>query len=254
MSNIRVEQNQLVLTITFNRPDKRNAISPDMYEQAAIALESAVDNDDVKAVLIQGEGEHFTAGNDLSHFAKVEDEEHVAETVRFMQALMHCPVPVVAKVKGQAVGIGTTMLLHCDFIYCSTSAIFCMPFINLALVPEFAASWILPKLAGHPKASEWLMLGEPFGANEALQYGLVNKVLDDDELDTVVQTVVQKLASKPKLAMRHTKALLKQDLETVKLHMADELDVFFSQLGTVAAKEAFAAFLEKRAPDPTKFK
>lgn len=253
MSNILIEQIQHVLTITISRADKYNALTPAMYDAMADALQSATDKE-TKVVLLQGEGPHFTAGNDLSHFASVEDEEHVAETVRFMHALMDCPVPVVAKIKGQTVGIGTTMLLHCDFVYSDNSAHLCMPFINLALVPEFASSWILPARVGHAKAAEWLMLGEPIGADEAFQYGLINKVLPENELDEYVSAIVHKLACKPGIAMRHTKALLKQNMETVKLHMADELDVFFGQLNTEAAKEAFAAFLEKRSPDPQKFK
>lgn len=253
MSHILVQQEQQIMTITLTRADKYNALTPEMYGAMADALESVVDSDN-KAVLIQGEGKHFCAGNDLSNFASIDEEDTTAETVRFMNALMDCPIPVVAKVKGQAVGIGTTMLLHCDMVFAGKSSVLCLPFINLALVPEFAASWILPKLVGPVKAAEWLMLGEPIPVQEALDYKLVNKILDESELDGHVSDILSKLVQKPGAALRHTKALLKQDPERIKAHMSEELDIFFNQLSSDAAKEAFAAFLEKRSPDPEKFK
>lgn len=253
MSNILVEQELQTLKITLDRADKYNALTPEMYGAMADALASVAESE-IKVVLIQGQGKHFCAGNDLSNFASIDEEDTTAETVRFMNALMDCPVPVVAKVKGQAVGIGTTMLLHCDMVFADNTAVFCLPFINLALVPEFAASWILPKRVGTVKAAEWLMLGEPIPAQEALEYKLVNKILEESELDEHVSGILTKLAQKPGAAMRHTKALLRQDPERIKEHMSDELDIFFSQLSSEPAKEAFAAFLEKRAPDPQKFK
>ncbi|MCY7297004.1 enoyl-CoA hydratase [Alteromonas sp. a30] len=253
MSNIQIQLEQQILTITMARADKYNALTPQMYGAMANALESVKEENKAKAVLIQGEGKHFSAGNDLSTFASIDKEDTSSETVRFMNALMDCPVPVVAKVRGQAVGIGTTLLLHCDLVFADDSATLCMPFINLALVPEFAASWVLPKLSGHVKAAEWLMLGEPIPAQEAYQYKLVNRIVEAEKLDSHVDAIMTKLALKPGLAMRHTKALLKHEQESVKAHMAEELDIFFSQLTTEPAKEAFAAFLEKRAPDPKKF-
>lgn len=254
MSRIVVEHQNQILVISLNRTEKRNALTNDMYDDMAIALEQAAQDSQCKAVLIQGFGEAFTAGNDLAQFANAEDEENVGETVRFMHALMECPVPVVAKVHGMAVGIGTTLLLHCDLVYASTDTTFSMPFINLALVPEYASSWMLPRLVGHRKAAEWLMLGKPFGPEEAKHFGLINEVFEEPQLSEEVNKVLQTLCSKPALAMKRTKALMKTDLEDVQVHMSDELDVFASQLSTEPAKEAFAAFLEKRLPDPTKFR
>lgn len=253
MANISVSKTGFVLTISMNRPEKRNALTPDMYQTMANALEAVDADESVKVVVIEAQGDHFSAGNDLSTFASVEEEDQIAETVQFMHALMDCPVPVVAKVRGQAVGIGTTLLLHCDLVFCDNSAQFCLPFINLALVPEFASSLLLPQRAGYAKAAQWLMLGEPFGAEEALEGQLVNQIISAQELDNKVHEVAKKLASKPRIAMRHSKALMKQGMDVVKSHMADEFDVFMRQLTTEPAKEAFTAFLERRAPDPKKY-
>lgn len=253
MANISVNKADFILSIGINRPEKRNALTPEMYQTMANALEAVNADDSVKVVVIEAHGEHFSAGNDLSTFASIEEEEQIAETVQFMHALMDCPVPVVAKVRGQAIGIGTTLLLHCDLVFCDNSAQFCLPFINLALVPEFASSLLLPQRAGYAKAAQWLMLGEPFGAEEALEGQLINQIITAEELDNKVNEVAKKLAAKPRAAMRHTKSLMNKGLDETKSHMADELDIFFSQLTTEPAKEAFAAFLERRAPDPAKY-
>lgn len=253
MANISVTAADFILSISMNRPEKRNAFTPEMYLTMANALEAVSSDESIKVVVIEAQGEHFSAGNDLSTFASIEEEEQMAETVQFMHALMDCPVPVVAKVRGQAVGIGTTLLLHCDLVFCDSSAQFCLPFINLALVPEFASSLLLPQRAGYAKAAQWLMTGEPFDAEEAKQGQLVNQIVAAEELDHKVSDMAKRLASKPRAAMRKTKALMKQGTELVKSHMGDELDVFFNQLTTEPAKEAFAAFLERRAPDPAKY-
>lgn len=253
MANISVNKAEFILSISINRPEKRNALTPDMYEAMANALASVKGDETVKVVIIEAHGEHFSAGNDLSVFAAIEEEDHIAETVQFMHALMDCPVPVIAKVRGQAIGIGTTLLLHCDFVYCDSTAQFCMPFINLALVPEYASSLLLPQRAGYAKAAEWLMLGEAFDAQAALQGNLINQIVAVEELNDKVQQVARKLAGKPRSAMLHTKALMQQGMEQTKAHMADEFDIFFSQLTTEPAKEAFAAFLERRQPDPKKY-
>ncbi|GAB3024033.1 enoyl-CoA hydratase [Bowmanella dokdonensis] len=249
MSHVLIKKADQVLHIGFNRPDKKNALNFQMYRQLAEALEEVAQDPDLRAVLIRGEGKDFTAGNDLSDFARSPDHEHIRETVRFMTALMHCPLPVVAEVRGLAIGIGTTMLLHCDLVYCAADSRFSLPFINLALVPEYASSYLLPRLVGHRKAAEWLMLGEVFGADEALTFNLVNKMVPAEQLDELVAKTLSSLVAKPKQAMQLTKALMKSNGNDVTSHMHEELACFVKQLATPAAREAFAAFLEKRAPD-----
>jgi len=253
MSSIKIEQQQQVLVISLNRPEKMNALTFDMYRQMAQALEGAGKNKQLRAVLIKGEGGSFTAGNDLQDFAGSTEKQQLADTIAFMHALKDCPLPVIAQVRGLAVGIGTTLLLHCDLVYCSDDSKFVLPFINLALVPEFASSYLLPKIAGHQKASEWLMLGEPFDAAEAVNFGLVNQSTGPDELEAVVQQVLAKIVAKPREAMSQTKSLMKYDHRQVTQHMNIELEAFVAQLGSDAAKEAFSAFLQKRKPDPAKY-
>ncbi|MDF2180002.1 enoyl-CoA hydratase [Aliiglaciecola sp. CAU 1673] len=250
MSYIQHHIENHVLHIQMNRPQKKNALSFQMYGQMADLILSVTETPEVRAVLLKGDGRDFTAGNDLADFAGAPGHEQLGETVRFMNALMECHLPVVAQVQGLAVGIGTTMLLHCDLVYCAEDSRFCLPFINLALVPEYASSYLLPRLVGHRKAAEWLMLGEPFDATEALHFGIVNKVLPVATLQQEVDSVLGKLVSKPHQAMAFTKSLLKANQDEVAVHINDELDLFIEQLGTPAAREAFAAFIEKRRPDP----
>ncbi|NDV92883.1 enoyl-CoA hydratase [Alteromonas sp. 345S023] len=254
MSLILTETANHVLTITINRSEKKNALTRKMYQTMADAIFSAKHNDEVKVVLIKGEGDCFTAGNDISDFANREESEHIGETVAFMRALMDCEKPVVAQVHGMAVGIGTTMLLHCDFIYAEQNTRFVLPFINLGLVPEYASSYLLPRVAGHAKASEWLMLGEPFGTKDAYQFGLLTAVVPESELVSTVNTVVQKLVDKPAFALYQTKSLLKGENDPVHQQMNVEFDVFLEAMGTPAAQEAFEAFLKKRPINPEKFK
>jgi enoyl-CoA hydratase/carnithine racemase len=253
MKDILVEQKSSVLTITINRPDKKNALTKDMYVAMADALEQANVDRTTKVVLIQGEGDGFTAGNDISMFAEVTGNESSSETVRFMKALAASPLPIVAKVHGAAVGIGTTLLLHCDFVYCAEDTYFSLPFINLALVPEFGSSTILPNLVGHRKAAEWLMLGEPFGAQEAVTNGIANKAVPLTELDELCQQTVKKLLSKPREALQKTKALMKPSYDELMVHVEEELSIFGEQLLSPSAKEAFNAFLDKRKPDFAQF-
>jgi enoyl-CoA hydratase/carnithine racemase len=253
MKDILISKHNSVLTITINRPDKKNALTREMYAAMADALESVSSDSSIKAVLLQGEGDGFTAGNDISMFANVTSASSTNDTVRFMKALAAIELPVVAKVHGAAVGIGTTLLLHCDFVYCAENTYFSLPFINLALVPEYGSSAILPRLAGHKKAAEWLMLGEPFGAEDALSNGIVNKVTPLSRLDDLCQKTLTTLLSMPKEALRKTKALMKSDYDEMMSHLDKELEVFGEQLLSAPAKEAFDAFLNKRKPDFSQF-
>lgn len=253
MTSITRTMSQHILTLTLSRPEKKNALTRGMYQALADEIDAISHNRDVKVILLKGEGGCFTAGNDISDFARQDDQDHIAETAAFMRALADCEIPVVAQVEGLAVGIGTTLLLHCDLVYCAPKTQFVLPFINLGLVPEYASSYLLPRLAGHRKASEWLMLGEPFGAEEAQRFGLVNAVIDDSELADSVFQVCVKLTQKPVYSLKQTKRLLKFEQDTVREYMNEELDVFLEALKQPAAQEAFDAFLKKRPINPEKF-
>lgn len=254
MSHVSIQQQGGVLTVTLARADKKNALTRQMYQAMADGIEGVKHDHSVKVVLLKGEGSCFTAGNDISDFANREDGEHVGETAAFMQALKNCQKVVVAQVHGLAVGIGTTMLLHCDLVYCSPETKFVLPFINLGLVPEYASSYLLPRLAGRRKASEWLMLGEPFTAQEAAHFGLVTSIVESDQMSSTIESVCQRLVAKPAFALHQTKSLLNNEVDAIDQQMSLELDIFIEAMGTDAAQEAFDAFLHKRPIDPAKFK
>ena len=254
MSHIITEVNNHCLSIVINRVEKKNALTREMYQVMADAIFDIKDDKSIKAVIIKGAGDCFTAGNDISDFAEQQDNAHVPETASFMRALAECKAPVIAQVHGVAVGIGTTLLLHCDFVYATPDSRFVLPFINLGLVPEYASSYLLPKVAGHIKAAEWLMLGEPFSAEEAYQFGLLTKIVDANSISQVVKDTAQKLVEKPTFSLMQTKSLLKGDGERITLQMNEEFDIFLEALGTTAAQEAFDAFLKKRPINPEKFR
>lgn len=248
-----VEQD--ILTIIIDRPNKKNALIPSMYKEMAIAIENA-SKSAVRVIIIKGNSGCFTAGNDVKEFAKStrnKNAEPVNETYRFMQALLHCPLPVIAQVEGLAIGIGSTLLLHCDFVLAHNQAQFAMPFVNLGLVPEYASSYILPRIAGHLAAAEILMLGEAFSAQKALQCGLVSSIHNEDLSDKVKQLALS-LAKKPAAALAQTKALMKKHNTDVMQIIDDELKVFADAMQTEQAIEAFDAFLEKRAINYDVFK
>ncbi|GGW95676.1 enoyl-CoA hydratase [Alteromonas halophila] len=254
MSLIQVNQKDQVVYIQLSRPEKKNALTREMYQLMADALDKVQQDASVKVVCIRGEGQCFTAGNDIGDFASKKDTEHVSETAAFMRALASCKKPVVAQVEGMAVGIGTTLLLHCDLVYSAPDTKFVLPFINLGLVPEYASSYLLPRLAGHRKASEWLMLGEPFSAEEAKTFGIITDIVDGEHLDAHVERICSKLAAKPAFSLNHTKSLMRNDDDAVMQQMNEELDVFIEAMNTEAAQEAFDAFLNKRPINPEKFK
>jgi enoyl-CoA hydratase/carnithine racemase len=213
--------------------------------EMAKAIESASDAE-IRVVLIQGSQGCFTAGNDIADFTTKGDDQEVNETFRFMMALVKCPVPVVAKVEGLAIGIGTTLLLHCDFVYCADNAKFAMPFINLGLVPEYASSFILPRISGNLQAAELLLLGETFSAQKAYECGIVSRVVSEDALPDLVTETLAKLVSKPKMALVQSKALLRNQDAEIEKHIIAELAVFAKAMVSEPAKEAFSAFLDKR--------
>lgn len=241
-----------VLTISINRPNKKNALIPAMYKSMADAINGAEEND-VRVVVIQGVEGVFTSGNDVAEFAAAQEGSDNSETYQFMQALVDCKLPVVAKVEGLAVGIGTTLLLHCDFVYAHKDTKFAMPFINLGLVPEYASSYIIPRFSGHLKASKLLMLGEFFDAKTAKECEIITDICGD-ELQATVDHVVTSLKNKPKAALIETKKLLKSNMSTVKTHIDTELEIFGAAMQRPAAQEAFNAFLEKRPVNTTIFR
>ena len=251
---VKVELTDGVRVVTMNRPDKKNALTQDMYAAMADAVASADDDPDVKAVVITGSEDIFTSGNDLNDFLNAPINDDETPVWRFLRAIAETSTPLIAAVNGAGVGIGTTMLLHCDFVYANKDARFHMPFINLAVVPEAASSLLLPRCAGYRKAAELLMLGEPFDAEEAAAAGVISAIAEGkSELDMAMETA-RKLAAKPPAALRQTKSLLRGENQSMIERLKIESDAFKVCLTSPEAREAMTAFLEKRAPDFSGFK
>jgi len=248
MSDILTAQADGILTLTFNRPDKKNALTSAMYATLADALEAAETDAAVRVILFTGNGGAFTAGNDLQDFLNNPPQGDNTPVFRFLRAISTASKPMVAAVSGVAVGVGTTMLLHCDLVYAGESAKLSLPFVNLALVPEAASSLLLPAMVGHHRAAELLLLGEAFTPATAKDYGIVNAIYPDDKLLAEATAVARKLAAKPPTALRLTKQLLKRTKGDVAGQMAQEGEHFRSQLKSAEAREAMTAFFEKRPP------
>jgi enoyl-CoA hydratase/carnithine racemase len=244
-----------VLRLQINRPEKRNALTLGMYEQMTSALQDADHDPKVRVVLIHGHPDSFSSGNDLQDFVQSPPVGDDSPVGRFITAISRAGKPLDAAVAGPAVGIGTTMLLHCDFVYAAENTRFQLPFVNLALLPEAGSSLLLPMQIGHLRAAELLMLGEPFSAAKALQYGLVTEVFADGPAALkAAQAAAAKLAAKPPAALHMTKMLLKRPhAEQLAAQVGDETRHFVEQLRSPEAAEAFKAFFEKRAPDFTQF-
>ncbi|SEO51434.1 Enoyl-CoA hydratase/carnithine racemase [Duganella sp. CF517] len=246
-----------VLTLEFNRPERKNAITAAMYQTMADAINEAEQDTAVRAILIVGKPEIFTAGNDLEDFMKTAPSTGAIEdrsVYKFMMALTGATKPVVAAVAGAAVGIGTTLLMHCDLVYAADTAKFSMPFSQLGLCPEFASSVLLTQIAGYPRAAEKLMLGEAFLAQEALEMGLVSRVLPAAELLAFAQGQAAKLVALPASSIRATKQLMKASRNAlVSETITAENKLFSAMLTAPEAKEAFTAFFQKRKPDFSQF-
>jgi enoyl-CoA hydratase/carnithine racemase len=239
-----------VMTITLNRVDKKNSITQAMYGAMADALAQATDYASVRAVVIQGHATVFSAGNDIGDFLKGPPSTTESPVFRFLRGIAAFPKPLVAAVCGPAVGVGTTMLFHCDLVYAGDNAAFSMPFVNLGLCPEAASSLLVPQMLGYHRAAEALLLGEPFMAEAALEVGLVNRIVPPMEANGVAQTQARKLAAKPLGALIETKRLMKKgQAGLIAQQMDDEAASFARLLKAPEAKEAFTAFLEKRKPD-----
>jgi enoyl-CoA hydratase/carnithine racemase len=250
MEEIITELSGNVLRVQFNRPAKKNAMTVSMYAALAEELDRADKNDDIRVVLVHGAGDSFTAGNDLADFTNHPPGSGDSPQARFLDALIRFSKPLIAAVHGVAIGGGTTMLLHFDFVYAAESTRFQIPFINLALVPELASSYTLPKQIGYLQAAELIFLGEPFSAVRANELGLVTAVVPDQDVRAKAAEVAMKLAGKPAEALRACKKLLKApDRETMNQAVGRELSEFAARVRSAEAKEAFTAFFEKRKPD-----
>jgi enoyl-CoA hydratase/carnithine racemase len=252
-SEILTHAERGVLTITFNRLERKNAITTAMYGAMADALESAGTDTSIRVVVVQGHETVFSAGNDIGDFLNRPPAGMESPVFRFLRVIATFPKPLIAAVCGPAVGIGTTMLLHCDLVYAGDNAGFSMPFVNLGVCPEAASSLLAPQMLGYHRAAEALLLGEPFMAEAALEVGLVNRIVAPTEANTIAQTVAQKLAAKPMASLIETKRLMKKGQQQLVLQqMADEGATFARLLVEPAAREALGAFMEKRAPDFSK--
>lgn len=250
--NILVTDSDGIFCIEISRRDKKNAITGDMYRAMSDALCHAREQHHVRVVLIRGQSDLFTAGNDLGDFLHRKANDPSA-AIPFLHLLAAFEKPLVAAVAGNAVGIGTTMLLHCDLVYTADNAKFQLPFVNLALCPEAGSSLLLPRLAGHQRAAELLLLGEPFDAATAREAGFVNRVVAADQLMETAMAAARKLAALPSQSLAVTKALMKRPPDRSAIETIDEEAIYFADLvAAPAAKEIISAFLEKRAPDPRK--
>jgi enoyl-CoA hydratase/carnithine racemase len=253
MTDILIDTTAGVATITINRVAKKNSLTTAMYTHMADALDQAQANDSVRAVVFQGHETIFSAGNDIADFLAAPPTSADSPVFRFLCTISSFTKPIVAAVCGPAVGIGTTMLFHCDLVYAGDNAAFSMPFVNLGVCPEAASSLLAPQRMGYGRAAEALLLGDPFMAEAALEMGLISRIVPPAEVNALAQRQAQKLASKPMTSLLQTKRLMKQGQATqVAERMAEEGALFGRMLAQPAAREAFGAFMEKRKPDFSK--
>jgi enoyl-CoA hydratase/carnithine racemase len=254
MSDINTERSGSILRVELNRPAKKNALTAAMYTRLADIFNDAAKDEETRVVLWHSAGDAFCGGNDMGDFLNNPPGPDNFPQGRLMDALIGFEKPIVAAVQGAAIGGGTTMLTHCDFVYAGESAKFQVPFINLALVPEFGSSFSVPARIGHLRAAELFLLGEPFTAARAAELGLVTRVVTDPDLLATATETAQKLAAKPSGALRTSKRLIKQASSGPLREAALKIEPqeFFERLRSAEAKEAFSAFLEKRPPNFTK--
>jgi enoyl-CoA hydratase/carnithine racemase len=251
-AHIIVSKADGILTLVMNRPEKKNALTDAMYGVLADEIEGAQTDSATRVVVIRGEGDMFTAGNDLADFAAAKPDEGARNVGRFIHALARATKPLIAAVQGRAVGVGTTMLLHCDYVVLAEDAKLTTPFVNLALVPEAASSLLLPARIGHLRAFSMLALGEAVEAHQAVEWGLANIVVPLGELVPAIEAVAARIARQPLGAIQATKRLMR-DAEQLTGQMAVEGKEFTARLQSPEAKEAFMAFAQRREPDFTQF-
>lgn len=252
--HIRTDLAGGVLTVTLARPEKKNAITQAMYAALSDATEQARTDDAVRVLLIRGEGDSFSAGNDIADFIALGSQGHQPldmSVFRFLKALADLDKPAVAAVRGRAVGIGLTLLLHCDMVVAAEDALLSAPFINLALAPEAASSMLLPAAIGHQRAFEMFALGEPIDGRTAVAWGLANRAVPPDQVEATAAELAAKLAARAPNSIRKTKRLMR-DAEALWALMQREGEAFGSQMSSPEAMEAFMAFSQKRAPDFSK--
>jgi enoyl-CoA hydratase/carnithine racemase len=251
---IRTELEEGVLSVAMNRPDKKNALNMAMYGALESALTLADSDDRVRVLLLSGSGGTFTSGNDLADFLDSSFIVRDSPVVRFMNALFSARKPIVAAVEGMAIGVGVTMLLHCDLVYAGEGARFQTPFVNLGLCPEAGSSLLMPRMMGHQRAAELLLLGEPFSALRAREVGIVNELFPDGSVLASARAKALQLAAQPAAAVRMAKALLKRESGAALLETArHEIDCFTERLQSPEALEAFQAFMQHRKPDFSRF-
>jgi enoyl-CoA hydratase/carnithine racemase len=253
--HVLVEKSDKLLILTLNRPDKKNALTRAMYKTLATEITNADGDPDVRCILIKANGDMFTAGNDLADFAAIGNST-AAPTPQdanpFLPALAKGRTPIVAAVNGRAVGVGVTMLLHCDMVYVAQDASLITPFVNLALVPEAGSSMLMPLRIGHARAFEMFVLGEPVSAEKAVNWGIANRAVPAADLHIVARATAAAIAARAPASVVATKSLMREQ-EVLLAHMSQESGHFVRQLKSAEFKEAFTAFSERRAPDFSKF-
>lgn len=242
-----------VLEIRLNRPEKKNALTRAMYDAMADAFTQVDADPTLRVALLTGTGDTFTSGNDIADFQARASGNREGSASRFLPTISSMQKPLIAAVNGAAIGVGTTMLMHCDLIIAARSARFVMPFTGLGLVPEAGSSLLFPRLLGHQRASALLLLGEPLDAVTAHEWGFVNRIVDDSALMQTVHEIAHRLASLPPQAVRLTKRLIRHGADGVAERMEEELALFRERVGSPEAAEAFRAFMEKRKPDFSRF-
>jgi len=251
---IKAETHDRVARIRFDRIEKKNAITAEMYPMLGSALAAADAEPQVRAVLLHGTAECFTAGNDVQDFVNVPRQPGSSPAQALFRVLPHMKKPVVAAVGGPAVGVGTTMLLHCDLVYAAPNARFQLPFVPLGIVPEFGSTFLLPLIAGYQRAAELLLLGQPFTAEKAHEAGIVTAVVPQEKLLEHALQIAKALAALPPESIRLTKRLMKARYgEALGAVIDEETRIFTERLQSPEAKEAMSAFLEKRKPDFSRF-
>lgn len=237
-----------IMEIRLNRPDKRNALTGAMYDAISDALDRAIADDQVRAVLVLGSEGHFTAGNDLAEFQDAAALDLDGPIVRFLRAVAVFPKVLIAGVQGSAVGVGTTMLLHCDLVVAGRGTHFAMPFLDLGLVPEAGSTLLVPALIGRRRAAKHLLLCDPFGADAALDYGIATDVVDDGEVEAAARALALRIAAKAPMALMQSKKLIVGDVAAVVRRIEEEAGIFAARLTSPEVAEAIAAFYEKRPP------
>jgi enoyl-CoA hydratase/carnithine racemase len=248
-----ITRTDAVLEIRLNRPEKKNALTRSMYDAMADAFAQVDADPTLRVALLTGTGDTFTSGNDIGDFQARAAGNREGSASRFLPTISSMQKPLVAAVNGPAIGVGSTMLMHCDLIIAVRSARFVMPFTSLGLVPEAGSSLLFPRLLGHQRASALLLLGEPMDAATAHQWGFVNRVVDDTELMVTAHDLARRLAALPPQAVRLTKRLMRQGAADLAGRMEEELTLFRQRVASPEAAEAFRAFMEKRKPDFSQF-